>query len=595
MSGQKMVTVCVLLAAVFAGGVAWGQVEENLTYQGNKARIAVGTIKAKADDCDDEMAAAIGEMLSTALANNDKFIVLASQEEMGELIDEIELGQSEYVEEGAGADKGVMEGADVLITGAVTGFEPEASGGGGALGGLKKKAFGKVGMESTTAKILIDLKMIDIRTRRVLKAMSLEGSSTSWSTDVEGGGMVEDVALAGAMGAYSNEPMEKAVRSVLAKAVDKIGKEMPKEYYRYKGKGEYSQEYRESGGGATGGTTGESGQASGGSGSGRSGGGVVKAENMALYTKYDFVPGDRTIFYDDLTREEVGEFPSRWRLGEGVFEIAKKGDLNLIMCSDKGFITPKMEPGLPDRYTVELEIYSNGIDLQGHYYHLYILDKNEEEIASFNLTNGVSTSIEVFRKEIATKDLPSKLGKGIHTLRMMATKTTMKCYVDNERVANIPELEYFEPVAFKLVCDPWDDMGNPMLIGRFRVAEGGKTLRQQLDETGKIVTHGILFDPGSDVIKGESYKTLSEIGTLLTEDTSLRLSIEGHTDSDNEEAYNQDLSERRAASVKAYLAEKSQIDSSRLETKGFGETKPIDVNTTPEGKANNRRVELVKL
>jgi OOP family OmpA-OmpF porin len=597
MSSLKMVTMGILLAAVFAGGVAWGQVEENLTYQGNKARIAVGTIKSKAGDCDDEMAAAIGEMLSTALANNNKFIVLASQEEMGELVDEIELGQSEYVEEGAGADKGVMEGADVLITGAVTGFEPEASGGGGAIGGLKKKAFGKVGMESKTAKILIDLKLIDIRTRRVLKAMSLEGSSTSWATDVEGGGFVEDVALAGAMGAYSNEPMEKAVRSVLAKAVDKIGKEMPKDYYRYKGKGEYSQEYREPSVGATGGATGESGEGSGASGGGasRPGGGVVKAENMSLYTKYDFVPGDRTIFYDDLAREEVGEFPSRWSFDEGVFEIAKKGELNMIMCSDQGSIRPKMEAGLPDRYTVEWETFSNGADQQGHYYHLYILDKNEKEIGCFSLTNGQFTSISIFGKEVASKELPSKLGKGIHTMRIMGTKTTLKCYVDNDRVANIPDIEYFEPVSFKLTCDPYKDQGNPMLMGRFRVAEGGKTLRQQLDETGKIVTHGILFDAGSDVIKGESYKTLADIGNLLTEDPSLRLSIQGHTDSDNEEAFNQDLSERRAASVKAYLADRAQIDPSRLETKGFGETQPIDANTTPEGKANNRRVELVKL
>jgi OOP family OmpA-OmpF porin len=278
-----------------------------------------------------------------------------------------------------------------------------------------------------------------------------------------------------------------------------------------------------------------------------------------------------------------------------VFEIAKKGELNMIMCSDQGSIRPKMEAGLPDRYTVEWETFSNGADQQGHYYHLYILDKNEKEIGCFSLTNGQFTSISIFGKEVASKELPSKLGKGIHTMRIMGTKTTLKCYVDNDRVANIPDIEYFEPVSFKLTCDPYKDQGNPMLMGRFRVAEGGKTLRQQLDETGKIVTHGILFDAGSDVIKGESYKTLADIGNLLTEDPSLRLSIQGHTDSDNEEAFNQDLSERRAASVKAYLADRAQIDPSRLETKGFGETQPIDANTTPEGKANNRRVELVKL
>ena len=180
-------------------------------------------------------------------------------------------------------------------------------------------------------------------------------------------------------------------------------------------------------------------------------------------------------------------------------------------------------------------------------------------------------------------------------MRIMATKTTMKCYIDNERVANIPEIEYFEPASLQINCDPWDEKGNPMLFGTLRVAEGGKSMRQQLDETGKIITHGILFDSGSDIIKGESYKTLAEIGQLLADDPALKLSIEGHTDSDGEVAYNLDLSDRRAASVKAYLVDKYQIDSSRLETKGFGEDKPIDANTTLEGKANNRRVELVKL
>jgi OOP family OmpA-OmpF porin len=92
-----------------------------------------------------------------------------------------------------------------------------------------------------------------------------------------------------------------------------------------------------------------------------------------------------------------------------------------------------------------------------------------------------------------------------------------------------------------------------------------------------------------------SYKTLAEIGQLMTDDAALRLSIEGHTDSDGEEAYNQDLSQRRAESVRAYLVSKYQVDGARLESKGFGESKPIDANTTGEGKANNRRVELVKL
>jgi outer membrane protein OmpA-like peptidoglycan-associated protein len=134
-----------------------------------------------------------------------------------------------------------------------------------------------------------------------------------------------------------------------------------------------------------------------------------------------------------------------------------------------------------------------------------------------------------------------------------------------------------------------------MLIRGFRFAEGGKTLKEQLDETGRIVTHGILFDSGSDKIKAESYKTLADIGQLLTGAPGLRLSIEGHTDSEGADDYNLKLSESRAKSVKSYLVDTYKIDGARLETKGLGETKPIDTNDTAEGKATNRRVELIKL
>ncbi|SYZ72402.1 exported hypothetical protein [Candidatus Zixiibacteriota bacterium] len=588
--GLILIVLILLAVAVSAG------VNEKVTYQGNKARIAVGTIKSKAADCDDEMAASIGEMLSTALANEEKFIVLASQEEVGELKEEIEMAESGDVEEGKGPEGGLMEGADILVTGSITGFEPEAKGSGGGLGALKKKAFGKVGMESKTAEIMMDIKLIDIRTRRVIKAMALEAKSTSWASDMEGGGVVEDVALVGGLGTYSNEPMEKAIRAVLAKAVNKISKDVPEEYYRYKGKGEYTKEY-----GATG-KVASKGEEAGGAGGGVSAaaegarsGGTVRAQNMALFTKYDFIPGDNVIFYDDLAKEEMGEFPSKWSLDDGVFEIAAKGDRKWIMCSDRGSIRPKMKTNLPTRYTAEMDLFSNGADQSGHYYYIYILDPNEQEIAQFSLKNGINTEVVLYDKSVASKDLPAVLGKGIHTMRIMGTATTMKCYVDNERVANIPEIEGFKPAMIKVTCDPYKEPQNPMLMGMMRVAEGGKSMRQQLDETGKIVTHGILFDSGSDVIKGESYKTLAEIGQLMTDDAALRLSIEGHTDSDGEEAYNQDLSQRRAESVRAYLVNKYQIDGSRLESKGFGEGKPIDANTTPEGKANNRRVELVKL
>lgn len=110
---------------------------------------------------------------------------------------------------------------------------------------------------------------------------------------------------------------------------------------------------------------------------------------------------------------------------------------------------------------------------------------------------------------------------------------------------------------------------------------------------GKIITNGIRFDVNKANIKPESMGVNNEIAKLMKDHPEVNFSVEGHTDSDGETAFNQDLSERRAEAVVAELVRQG-IESSRLSSKGFGETTPVDTNNTPEGKANNRRVEFVK-
>jgi len=120
-------------------------------------------------------------------------------------------------------------------------------------------------------------------------------------------------------------------------------------------------------------------------------------------------------------------------------------------------------------------------------------------------------------------------------------------------------------------------------------------MRSKLITEGKLVTRGILFDVNSDKIKPESYGTLKEIAKVLTENSTVRVKIIGHTDSDGSEASNFDLSKKRAESVKNALSSEFGIDAVRMETDGKGETEPVSDNNTPVGKANNRRVEFLKL
>jgi outer membrane protein OmpA-like peptidoglycan-associated protein len=110
-----------------------------------------------------------------------------------------------------------------------------------------------------------------------------------------------------------------------------------------------------------------------------------------------------------------------------------------------------------------------------------------------------------------------------------------------------------------------------------------------------VATQGIYFDTGSDRLRPESSATLKEIGTMLKEHAGLKLAIEGHTDNVGSAEGNQTLSEKRAVAVRQFLIDNYQIDATRLTAKGLGQTKPVAPNDTPEGRQNNRRVELAKL
>ncbi|MGC4119359.1 MAG: OmpA family protein [Myxococcales bacterium] len=119
----------------------------------------------------------------------------------------------------------------------------------------------------------------------------------------------------------------------------------------------------------------------------------------------------------------------------------------------------------------------------------------------------------------------------------------------------------------------------------------GGSLADRLKKDGRLVVYGIRFDVNKDVPRPDSEPTLSEILAMLKENASLKLQVEGHTDATNTDAYNQDLSERRAKAVVAWLTGKG-IDGARLKPKGFGRTRPVASNDTAQGRALNRRVEL---
>jgi len=122
---------------------------------------------------------------------------------------------------------------------------------------------------------------------------------------------------------------------------------------------------------------------------------------------------------------------------------------------------------------------------------------------------------------------------------------------------------------------------------------GPAEMKAALDVDGRVQLHGILFDLDKASLKEESTKQLQHVVALLKQNPELVLEVQGHTDDQGSDEYNMTLSQKRAESVVTYLG-LFGIDRSRLTPKGYGETAPVAPNTTEEGRAKNRRVELVK-
>ncbi|WP_347158310.1 OmpA family protein [Pontibacter chitinilyticus] len=327
--------------------------------------------------------------------------------------------------------------------------------------------------------------------------------------------------------------------------------------------------------------------------------GSTEVSSRKVWSKYDFVPGDKVLFEDNLAGEENGEFPSRWDLRKGNAEVASFGDEPVINLVESGTsISPlvKKDEWLPETFTVEMDLYFD-TDNPNVAYDLYLYSDqrkyNEQVQGRFWDPVEVMSHAVHFTTYGSTSEELEKAGtKGQwRHVSIAFNKRSMKVYLDQYRLINIPNVEG-KPTGLRIECDKRID-ANTMVKNVF-VAEGGKKLYDQVLADGKIVTHGIKFDVNKAIIRPESVGTLESIAKLMKEQTALNFSVEGHTDSDGDSNTNQRLSQQRAEAVKAYLVAQG-IPAKRLAAKGWGSAKPLDKNNSPEAKSNNRRVEFVKL
>jgi curli biogenesis system outer membrane secretion channel CsgG len=224
-------TACASANVTSSGGQDIGSAQME-AYNGPRARIAVADFEDKMSSSGQyraEYGRGMSDMLTNALFQSNRYIVL-EREKLQAVMAEQNLGASGRVKKETAAPIGEIEGAELMVTAAITGFDPGASGGGGGLGGMTgNNLLGAVTGAFKSAHVAMDMRVIDTRTSRVLAATSVEGSATAFS----GGGMALGGAMGGGLGGFAKTPMETAIRKMIGEAVKFIVAQTPQSFYHY--------------------------------------------------------------------------------------------------------------------------------------------------------------------------------------------------------------------------------------------------------------------------------------------------------------------------------------------------------------------------
>jgi len=302
--------------------------------------------------------------------------------------------------------------------------------------------------------------------------------------------------------------------------------------------------------------------------------------------KIEFVPGERTIFFDDFSDMVPDEPPPHWKVRDGKVELKMGGNVRELYNEGGVQLTsPKIT--VPSNFTFEL-VWTGGGETTWIF-----RDKDGEEALHVMVRgeeDGMSASTSISAKE--------QLGEGMImtdtskpvTFALWAQQGRVRAYLNGERVVDANQVEFNPIVSLEGSIGGYRPNG----LRSVRIAESAPDFSTVINASGKYVTHGINFDTDSDRLKPDSGAVLKQVAAGLQKNPNLKLEIDGYTDSVGDAAHNLDLSKRRAQAVSTVLVSQFGIDAGRLSVNGFGAAKPIGSNDTPEGRASNRRVEFLK-
>lgn len=331
------------------------------------------------------------------------------------------------------------------------------------------------------------------------------------------------------------------------------------------------------------------------------------------FTKYDFVPGDKILYFEDFSQDAIGDFPTLWTTNGGGevkttniapghwFHMNKE---DAVYCYTKQIV-------FPQNFIMEFDVIPDVEDDSHFGYSLgFYEDPDNVELTddiypgkkglgiTFEegawLTKGYDNSLDVGGWLEGQSSTNPVVMKKVNHVIVWVQNRRLRIYHLGAKVLDMPTNIHAGTKFNRLRFSGWSNHGAPY-VTNLKVTTAAPDTRSKLITEGKLVSYGIYFDVNKDVVKPESFGTLNDIAKTLKENPTVRIKIVGHTDADGADAANLDLSKRRGASVKNELVKTFGIEASRIESDGMGETKPIAPNDTPANKALNRRVEFIKI
>jgi outer membrane protein OmpA-like peptidoglycan-associated protein len=337
------------------------------------------------------------------------------------------------------------------------------------------------------------------------------------------------------------------------------------------------------------------------------------SKSVKSNSKFDFVAGEKQLYFDNFERLAVGDFPKEFNTNASgeIVNVDEKNEKWLNMTKNGAFVPDNIKK-LPDNFTLEFEI---GIDkdptnnYSGFGLNFSTVPDNLMLDMFFSKGNSVvylhpgAGEASIYVNPISGTEISNSVkmpqwdtrnDQNFAKVSVWRQEGRLRVYVNEDKLFDVPRFfadkNTYDFAFFRSFFEECE-----VYLTNIRFAVAGADNRNKLITEGRFVTNGILFDVNSDNIKPESGTVLKEMATTLQENPIVRVKIIGHTDSDGADTANLALSQKRAAAVKTALSSFYGIDGSRIETDGKGESQPLNKNATASEKAENRRVEFIKL